>query len=63
MDLTPLRRTLQFSRGGEEGDRSMFSDDVELESRAHWPKNGPVPAHPVNGYAETCKFAALNDNR
>ena len=28
----------------------MFSDDVELASRAHWPKNGPVPAHPVNGY-------------
>ena len=29
---------------GKEGDRSMFSGDVEARVHANWPKNGPVPA-------------------
>ena len=47
------------SQGGEEGDRSMFSDNgCSCESRSR-PKNGPVPRHPVNGYggAIACKRA------
>ncbi len=35
--------------GGEEGDRSMFSDRVEPVNHADSPKNGPVPARPVGG--------------
>ncbi len=37
------------SRDGEEGDRSMFSDDLVPVNRADWPKNGPVPGRPVDG--------------
>ena len=33
-------------RGGEEGDRSMFSDHLPLANHADRPKNGPVPAQP-----------------
>ena len=38
------------SEGGKEGDRSMFSGGVETLIGANLPKNGPVPARPVNGY-------------
>ena len=32
---------------GKEGDRSMFSAGAETLANASWPKNGPVPARPV----------------
>jgi hypothetical protein len=28
----------------------MFSDQVLPANHTEWPKNGPVPARPVNGY-------------
>ncbi len=37
------------SQGGKEGDRSMFSDQFTPTNQAQGPKNGPVPARPVNG--------------
>jgi len=49
LSIKRLRTAIQRFRG-EEGDRSMFSDDVVLGKGADWPKNGPVPARPVNGY-------------
>ena len=36
---------------GRQGDRSMFSAFVFPGNNDFWPKNGPVPGRPVNGYA------------
>ena len=40
------------SQGGEEGDRSMFSDGAETRVQANRPKNGPVPARPEQPHYE-----------
>ena len=40
-------RSAMTKQGGEEGDRSMFSDRVADEYDADGPKNGPVPARPA----------------
>ena len=37
------------SQGGKEGDRAMFSGKAETRTNADSPKNGPVPARPMNG--------------